>query len=109
MDDIQGRLAMYGAAKAAVEKYSKSLAVELGPHNVRVNCIAPGLIETARVKSQSSDRNLATKEQTKAIPLRRLGQIDDVVGVMEFLVSDLSAYVTGESIKVSGGHTLVTN
>lgn len=107
-DDLAGRFAMYGAAKAAVEKYSKSLAVELGPHNIRVNCIAPGLIQTPRVKALAASRNLATAQQASAIPLRRLGQVEDVVGVMEFLVSDLSAYVTGESIKVAGGHTLVT-
>lgn len=109
VDDLNARFAMYGAAKAAVEKYSRSLAVELGPHKVRVNCIAPGLIETPRVKALAVNRNLATEDQASAIPLRRLGQIEDVVGVMEFLVSDLSAYVTGESIKVAGGHTLVTN
>ena len=107
-DDLEGRLAMYGAAKAAVEKYSKSLAVELGPYNVRVNCIAPGLIETPRIKALASSRKLATASQARTIPLRRLGQIEDVVGVMEFLVSDRAAYVTGESIKVAGGHTLVT-
>lgn len=108
-DDLRGRLAMYGAAKAAVEKYSRSLAVELGPYNVRVNCIAPGLIETPRVKALAESRNIATEEQARAIPLRRLGQIEDVVGVMEFLVSENAAYVTGESIKVAGGHTLVTS
>ena len=107
-DDLEGRLAMYGEAKAAVEKYSKSLAVELGPYNVRVNCIAPGLIETPRIKALAPSRNLATGHQARTIPLRRLGQIEDVVGVMEFLVSDQAAYVTGESIKVAGGHTLVT-
>ncbi|WP_084397141.1 SDR family NAD(P)-dependent oxidoreductase [Henriciella aquimarina] len=106
-DDLAGRLAMYGAAKAAVEKYSRSLAVELGPSRVRVNCIAPGLIETPRVKALAESRNLATAAQANSIPLRRLGQIEDVVGVMEFLVSDHSAYITGESIKVAGGHTLV--
>jgi len=106
-DDIGGRFAMYGAAKAAVLAYSRSLAVELGPDNVRVNCIAPGLIETARIKALAAERNLATQEQAQGIPLRRLGQVDDVVGAMEYFVTDMSAYVTGECIRVSGGLTLV--
>lgn len=107
-DDIGGRFAMYGAAKAAVLAYSRSLAVELGPDNIRVNCIAPGLIETARIKSLAAERNLATAEQAAGIPLRRLGQVEDVVGAMEYFVTDMSAYVTGECIRVSGGITLVS-
>lgn len=108
MDDAGARYALYGAAKAAVEKYTRSLAVELGPRGVRVNCIAPGLIATPRVAAQARERGLATESQATGIPLRRLGRVSDVVGVMEFLVGDLSAYVTGECLKVSGGHTLVS-
>ncbi|MBR9909290.1 MAG: SDR family oxidoreductase [Gammaproteobacteria bacterium] len=107
-DDIGGRFAMYGAAKAALLAYSRSLAVELGPDHIRVNCIAPGLIETARIKALAAERNLATREQAQGIPLRRLGQVEDVVGAMEYLVTDMSAYVTGECIRVSGGLTLVS-
>jgi 3-oxoacyl-[acyl-carrier protein] reductase len=101
-----GRLAMYGAAKAAVLQYTQSMAVELGPDGVRVNCISPGIIESARVKAQAAARNLGTEAQAKANPLRRLGTPEDCVGVMEFLVTDLSRYVTGECVRVSGGATL---
>jgi NAD(P)-dependent dehydrogenase (short-subunit alcohol dehydrogenase family) len=101
-----GRLAMYGAAKAAVLQYTQSMAVELGPDGVRVNCISPGIIESARVKAQAAARNLGTEAQAKANPLRRLGTPEDCAGVMEFLVTDLSRYVTGECVRVSGGATL---
>lgn len=107
IQDATGRYAMYGAAKAAVLKYSRALAVELGPVGVRVNCISPGLIETPRVKALAAQRSLATSGQAATIPLRRLGQIDDVVGAMEFLVSDRSSYVTGECIRVAGGLGLI--
>jgi 3-oxoacyl-[acyl-carrier protein] reductase len=108
IQDATGRYAMYGAAKAAVLKFSRTLAVELGPVGVRVNCISPGLIETPRVKALAAQRNLATAEQASAIPLGRLGQVADVVGAMEFLVSEKSSYVTGECIRVAGGLGLIT-
>ena len=107
MDDAGARFAMYSAAKAAIEKYTKSLAVELGPNNVRVNCVAPGLVTTARVAKQASARKLATSDQAKTIPLRRLGRPSDITGVVEFLVSEQAGYVTGECIRVSGGLQLL--
>ena len=97
-----GRIAMYSAAKAAVLRYSQSLAVELGPDGVRVNCISPGIIESARVKAQAAARNLGTEAQAKANPLCRLGTPEDCAGALEFLV-------TGECIRVSGGATLVSS
>lgn len=108
IQDAVGRYALYGAAKAAVLKYSKNLAVELAPDGIRVNCISPGLIETPRIKAQAAKRNLATMDAAANIPLRRLGKIEDVVGVMEFFVSDQSSYITGECIRVAGGMGLVT-
>ena len=103
----QGRLAMYAAAKAAVLRYSRSLAVEVGPDGIRVNVIAPGAMETPRVKAAAKARNLVTPDSAGTIPLRRLGQAEDVAGPLEFLVTDLSAYVTGEVIRVGGGSHLV--
>ena len=107
-DDAGARFAMYSASKAAIEKYTRSLAVELGPDGVRVNCVAPGLVATPRVASQAAARKLATGGQEAKIPLRRLGQASDITGVVEFLVSDLAGYVTGECIRVAGGLELVS-
>jgi NAD(P)-dependent dehydrogenase (short-subunit alcohol dehydrogenase family) len=104
-----GRLAMYSAAKAAVLRYTQSLAVELGPDGVRVNCISPGIIESARIKAQAAARKLGTDAQARANPLRRLGTPEDCAGALEYLVTDLSRYVTGECIRVSGGATLVSS
>ena len=98
-----GRLALYAAAKAAVARYTRSLALELGPDGIRVNCISPGLIETPRIRAQSAARGLGDPGQAQTVPLRRLGTSDDVSAVVEFLVTDLSGYVTGECIRAGGG------
>jgi len=86
----------YGTAKAAIIHYTRSLAQELGPYNINVNCIAPGIIRTGRLGDRS---HLA-----KYIPLRREGTIEDCAKVVEFLVTDLSDYVTGKTITIDGGH-----
>ena len=103
-----GRHAMYSSVKAAVLRYTQSLAVELGPEGIRVNCVSPGLIETARIKASAAARGLGTSKQAEANPLRRLGTPEDVAGVVEFLVSDAAGYVTGENIRVTGGSTLLS-
>jgi 3-oxoacyl-[acyl-carrier protein] reductase len=85
----------YGTAKSAIIFYTRALAQELGPYNINVNCIAPGIIRTGRLgdRSRMADR----------IPLRREGTIEDCVNVVEFLVTDRSDYVTGETITIDGG------
>ena len=85
----------YGVAKAAIIYYTRTLAQDLGPYNINVNCIAPGIIRTGRLGDRSalSDR----------IPLKREGTIEDCVKVVEFLVTDLSDYVTGKTITIDGG------
>ena len=85
----------YGVAKAAIIHYTRSLAQELGPHNINVNCIAPGIIRTGRL----GDR----QHLSKYIALRREGTIEDCARVVEFLVTDLSDYVTGKTITIDGG------
>ena len=85
----------YGTAKAAIIYYTRSLAQELGPYNINVNCIAPGIIRTGRLGDRS---HLAEQ-----IPLRREGTIEDCAKVVEFLVTDLSDYVTGKTITIDGG------
>jgi len=92
--------AAYSASKAGLLGLAKSVAKELGSRNVRVNAVAPGLIETAMT--------VAMPEQARAhylatIPLGRAGTPDDVSGVVTFLCSDAARYVTGQTIVVDGG------
>ena len=99
--------ANYAAAKAGIQGLAKTLAIELGRFSVRVNCVAPGFIATAmtaqtaeRIGVAFEDLQAAAAEQT---PLRRIGQPEDVSGVIAFLCSDDAAYVTGQVIYVRGG------
>lgn len=94
--DARGAYHPYGTAKAAIIHYTRSLAQELGPFNINVNAIAPGIIRTGRL----GDRDAIAKER---VPLQREGTIEDCAGVVEFLVTDLSAYVTGRVILIDGG------
>ncbi|WP_017903972.1 SDR family NAD(P)-dependent oxidoreductase [Pseudomonas asplenii] len=91
----------YSAAKAGVLGLAKAMARELGPHNVRVNSIAPGLIHTDITGGLMQDeRRHAIIE---GIPLGRLGEAQDVANAALFLVSDLSSYLTGITLDVNGG------
>ncbi|MCT1902890.1 SDR family NAD(P)-dependent oxidoreductase [Oceanobacillus sojae] len=96
--------AAYAASKAAVSNLSKSAAIELGPKGIRVNSIHPGVIQT----NMASSSNLNINE-ADAIPLRRLGQANDIAQVAAFLASDESAYCNGAEIVVDGGLTLGTD
>jgi len=99
--------ANYSAAKAGIQGLTKTLAIELGRFGVRANCVAPGFIATAMTQ-QTAERIGMSFEDFQAtaaeqIPLRRVGQPEDVAGVIAFLCSDDAAYVTGQVIYVSGG------
>lgn len=98
-----GMLAAYGASKAAVQHYTRYLAQEVGPSGIRVNCIAPGVIRTARVVAQSLATGLVDDDAAARIPLRRQGEPEDIADVVEFLTGPLSSYVSGQVIAVSGG------
>jgi 3-oxoacyl-[acyl-carrier protein] reductase len=90
----------YAASKAGIVGFTKSVAREYGERNIRVNAVAPGFIMTKMTDTLDE----AWKEKTvKAIPLGRAGEPIDVARVVYFLLSDYSAYVTGETINVSGG------
>jgi NAD(P)-dependent dehydrogenase (short-subunit alcohol dehydrogenase family) len=101
-----GVLAAYAAAKAAVTHFTRYLAAELGPYGIRANCLSPGVMMTARVAAQAKARGIGTDDEAKKIPLGRLGQVEDCAGVLEFLTTDLSQYVTGQVISVCGGAVL---
>ena len=92
--------ANYAASKAGIIGFSKSLAKEMGSRNVRCNVVAPGFIET----DMTDELNEETKAAyLAAIPLRRLGKADEVAQTCIFLGSDLSSYITGQTISVCGG------
>ncbi len=92
--------ANYAASKAGILGFTKSVAKELGSRNVRCNAIAPGFIITEMTAKLSDE---VKQEWTKQIPLRRGGTPEDVARVAVFLGSDLSSYVTGQTISVCGG------
>jgi len=91
---------VYGASKAAVIGATKSAARELAPHNVRVNAVSPGLIQTDMIANIPRTK---MDELQQSIKMGRLGTAEDVARVIVFLASDLSAYVTGQVIGVDGG------
>jgi NAD(P)-dependent dehydrogenase (short-subunit alcohol dehydrogenase family) len=95
------RHAAYGAAKAALMSLVRTVAVELGPRGVRVNAVAPGAIWTPRVAALLGEEGRARNAANA--PLRRIGLPADVAGAILFLASDLSSYVTGQTLVVDGG------
>jgi 2-hydroxycyclohexanecarboxyl-CoA dehydrogenase len=96
--------AVYSAAKGGVIAFTKSLAREMARHQVRVNCVCPGPTDTALFASFAGPK--LREALTKAIPFRRLGQPADVANVVAFLASDEAAFVTGQTVSVSGGLTM---
>lgn len=92
--------ANYAASKAAINGFTKSIALELGSRNIRCNAIAPGFIETEM--TGSLDQGTVEKWRNQ-IPLKRGGNVKDVANTTLFLASDLSTYVTGQVINVCGG------
>ncbi len=94
----------YKVAKAGVIQYTRVLAAELGPHNIHVNCIAPGFMLSSRAVAQGRNRPPIRDHLLQDIPLGRLGTPEDCAKVVEFLVTDLSDYVTGQCIPVCGGY-----
>ena len=94
----------YAASKGAVISLTKSLAVELAPYNIRVNCVAPGWVDT-----DMSHASLTGEDREKilhGIPLERAATPEEIAGSILFLASDLASFITGEIINVNGGSVL---
>jgi len=90
----------YTASKGGIEQFTKSAAVELGPHGIRVNCVAPGAIVNERTLAEAPDY---AGSWSRITPLRRVGTADDIAGPVLFLASDAASFVTGQTLWVDGG------
>ncbi|MFQ5956013.1 MAG: SDR family NAD(P)-dependent oxidoreductase [Kiloniellales bacterium] len=99
------RLGVYGLSKAADFQLARNLAVEWGPHNVRVNCIAPGLVRTDFARRLWDDPE-AHARAVAAYPLGRLGEPEDIAGAAVFLASRAGAFITGQVLVIDGGVTI---
>jgi NAD(P)-dependent dehydrogenase (short-subunit alcohol dehydrogenase family) len=97
--------AAYGAAKAALNSYAASLAVELAPKQIRVNAVAPGVVRTDRNTRDSE----ADRELLKAIPLGRFADQDEIAAVIAVLSSDAASYLTGQTLVLDGAASLYTH
>jgi NAD(P)-dependent dehydrogenase (short-subunit alcohol dehydrogenase family) len=95
----------YAAAKGGIIGLTKTLALELGSHNITVNAIAPGFIKTERIAQASwgHDNPQAEKAFVQSLPLRRAGRPDDIAGVVAMLCSEAGGYVSGATLDVNGG------
>lgn len=97
--------AAYAAAKTAIYSLTKSLALEFAPHGIRVNALGPGAIETPMLRAGRSDDEWERFKMTRQerVPMGRLGQPEEVAAVLDFLLGQRSAYLTGQIIHLNGG------
>jgi NAD(P)-dependent dehydrogenase (short-subunit alcohol dehydrogenase family) len=95
----------YGISKAADFALARNLACEYGVHNIRVNCIAPGLIKTDFAKALWEDEK-AVAQRNAVTPLRRIGEPDEIGGIAAFLASKAASFITGQAIVADGGVTI---
>ena len=90
----------YGASKHAMESYSRAAAIELGPYGITVNVVAPGPVQTGYIPPEMEEKLRAE------IPLRRVGQPEDIADVIVFLASEQARWITGQLLYVGGGHVM---
>ena len=95
--------AAYSATKAGLQCLARSLAKEVGPSGLRVNCVAPGTVDTDMMAAYSADDKQSLAEDT---PLGRLCTVQDVANAADFLISDRASFITGQTLVVDGGFTL---
>lgn len=95
-------LSVYSATKAGIVGFTKALARELGPKGIRVNTVSPGFLKTDMSESLSESQQRQILRRT---PLRRLGKVDDVIGIINFLISEQASFITGQTFIVDGGLT----
>jgi 2-hydroxycyclohexanecarboxyl-CoA dehydrogenase len=98
--------AVYSAAKGGIISFTKTAAREMARHQVGVNCVCPGPTDTALFASVTEDNPKLRDALVKAIPLRRLAQPADLAHAVVFLASDEAAYITGQTLSVSGGMSM---
>src|SRR5207344_65095 len=94
---------VYSATKAAVDAVTKSLAKELGPRNIRVNSINPGMVDTEGVRAAGIAESDFRKQVESQTPLGRIGQPQDIAPAAVFLASADAAWITGETLVIAGG------
>ena len=94
----------YAASKAGIIGMTRSMALSLAPHGIRVNAIAPGLTDTAQPRYGNSEAELAVMAQQ--IPLGRMGRPEEIAGLMAYLASDQAAWITGQVYHINGGNYL---
>jgi meso-butanediol dehydrogenase / (S,S)-butanediol dehydrogenase / diacetyl reductase len=102
---VEETMAAYNVSKAAVHAIARSAAIDLGRHGIRVNAVAPGVVDTPIAALVVRNPELAP-EYLKTIPLGRFGQPRDIADAVLFLASDEAAYVTGQMLVLDGGQTL---
>lgn len=96
--------ANYAAAKGGMVAFSKSLALEVASRNITVNCIAPGFIETDMTKKLTAEQR---EKLLSSVPMKRIGQVEDIAHAVAFLASDEASYITGMTMHINGGMYMI--